>query len=100
MKRTLGGTVRNILILYAIALFTAYSRSGIPLRYMIVLAGALAVVPVGYDLFKGREAMKELLKSPVKTAELVFLSAAVFEIVWLLVRVYLNVLAIPNAIKY
>ncbi len=100
MKRTLGGTVRNILILYAVALFAAYNRSGIPLRYCVVLAGALAVVPVSYDLFKGRQALKELLRSPAGTAELVFLSAAVFEISWILVRIYLNVLAIPSSIKY
>ena len=100
MKRTWRTGVKETALVYGLLLAAAWLRSGFPPVWWAILAGALLIVPVGCDLFRGRAALKALLESRRGTAELLFLSAAVFEIVFLLVRIYLNLLEIPAAVKY
>lgn len=52
---------------------------------LIVLAGSIAIVPVCYDLFKGREALETaMFENPTQRKEIIFLSFLSFELAWLL----------------
>ena len=66
----------------------------------IVLLGAFFIVPLSYDLFRGRDALKEKIKSKKDLAEIVALSLLVTDIVWILLKIYLMMLELPLSTKY
>lgn len=66
----------------------------------LTLIGAFFIIPIWYDLFKGTEALKEILKNKKKRVELFILSALSTEIVWTLIKVYLMVKQLPLSTKY
>lgn len=69
-------------------------------QYYVMLLGAILVVPLCYDLFKGRLAFREMLKSKSHRIELILLSAISFEIVWILIKIYLMLKQLPLSTKY
>lgn len=58
------------------------------IRYLLLLIGAFFFVPMCYDLFKGTDALKAVLKDDIKKYELLAVCLIVLAVVWCVVTPY------------
>lgn len=66
----------------------------------LLLIGAFLIVPLWYDLSKGRSALKEVFRNKPKAIELLLLSLISVDVVWLLIKIYLMMMQLPLSTKY
>ncbi len=70
------------------------------IQHYLILVGAFLIVPLYYDLFKGRDALKRALKNKLQAIELIVLSVMTVEVVWILIKIYLMIKQLPLSTKY
>lgn len=70
------------------------------LQDYLLLIGAFLVVPLWYDLSKGRPALKEALKNKTKAIEILLLSLILVDVIWFLLKIYLMIKQLPLSTKY
>lgn len=68
-------------------------------EYLLII-GAFLIVPLWYDLSKGRAAFKEVFRNKPKAIELLLLSLISVDIVWLIMKIYFMMKQLPLSAKW
>lgn len=70
------------------------------LKYYFILIGSVAIVPLFCHLIWGHEKFIEKVHRKVDLAKIIFLSFFIFELFWIIIKIYLMVSQLPLTEKW